>query len=131
MSIAQERRFALLITLAALLLFSFYGLTTPLFEASDELWHYPLVQHFASGGGLPVQRAGQTDAEAPWRQEGSQPPLYYWLAALATAPLDDSDWRALRRINPHGDMGVPTRDGNVNAILHTPQERAFQWVGAA
>ncbi|MCS7088927.1 MAG: hypothetical protein NZL91_09560 [Thermoflexales bacterium] len=131
MSIAQERRFALLITLAALLLFSFYGLTTPLFEASDELWHYPLVQHFASGGGLPVQRAGQTDAEAPWRQEGSQPPLYYWLAALATAPLDDSDWRALRRINPHGDMGVPTRDGNVNAILHTPQERAFPWVGAA
>lgn len=131
MSATAERRAAQLVVILALLLFGFYGLVTPLFEASDELWHYPLVQHLANGGGLPVQRAGQTDAEAPWRQEGSQPPLYYWLAALATMPLDDHDWRTIRRINPHSDMGVPTRDGNVNIILQTPQAYAFPWQGAA
>jgi 4-amino-4-deoxy-L-arabinose transferase-like glycosyltransferase len=119
-----------LIVIASFLLFSLYSILTPLFEASDELWHYPMVQHLASGGGLPVQRAGQTDADAPWRQEGSQPPLYYWIAAAFSAPFDFSNWREIRRINPHSDMGVPTRDGNANAILHTPTEQ-FPWTRAA
>lgn len=114
----------------AFTLFSLYSVATPLFEASDELWHYPMVMHLATGGGLPEQRAGQTDAEAPWRQEGSQPPLYYAAAALASAPFDHSNWRDIRRINPHADMGVPTRDGNANVVLHTPAE-AFPWTGAA
>ena len=111
-------------------MFNVYSIVTPLFEASDELWHYPFVQHLLAGGGLPVQHAGQTDAEAPWRQEGSQPPLFYVAAALISAPFDHSNWRDLRRINPHADMGVPTRDGNSNAILHTPAER-WPWTGAA
>jgi hypothetical protein len=114
----------------AFALFSLYSAATPLFEASDELWHYPMVMHLATGGGLPEQRKGQTDAEAPWRQEGSQPPFYYAVAALVSAPFDHSNWREIRRINPHADMGVPTRDGNVNAILHSPAE-AFPWRGAA
>jgi hypothetical protein len=119
-----------LIVIASFLLFSLYSILTPLFEASDELWHYPMVQHLATGGGLPVQRGEQTDADAPWRQEGSQPPLYYWIAAAFSAPFDSSNWREIRRINPHSDMGVPTRDGNANAILHTPAER-FPWTRAA
>jgi hypothetical protein len=89
-----------------------------------------MVQHLATGGGLPIQRKDQTDADAPWRQEGSQPPLYYWIAAAFSAPFDSSNWRELRRINPHSDMGVPTRDGNANAILHTPAEQ-FPWNRAA
>jgi len=32
-----------------------YAVVTPLFEISDELWHYPMVKHLADGGGLPVQ----------------------------------------------------------------------------
>ena len=32
-----------------------YSVVTPIFEASDELWHYPFVKHLADGGGLPVQ----------------------------------------------------------------------------
>ncbi|HOK47378.1 MAG TPA: hypothetical protein PLK67_15660, partial [Bryobacteraceae bacterium] len=92
-----------LLVAAAFLLFCFYSAATPLFEASDELWHYPFVQHLATGGSLPVQHAGQTDADAPWRQEGSQPPLYYAIAALASAPFDQSNWRELRRINLHLD----------------------------
>lgn len=119
-----------LIVIASFLLFSLYSILTPLYEASDELWHYPMVQHLATGGGLPIQHEGQTDADAPWRQEGSQPPLYYWIAAAFSAPFDSSNWRELRRINPHSDMGVPARDGNANAILHTPAER-FPWARAA
>ncbi|MCS6773766.1 MAG: hypothetical protein NZ693_06605 [Thermoflexales bacterium] len=130
MSDAHERRAAALILVFAFCLFTFYSLSTPLFEASDELWHYPMVQHFATGGGLPVQRGGQTDAEAPWRQEGSQPPLYYWLAAAFSAPFDSSNWRELRRLNLHSDMGVPRRDGNANVILHTPAE-GWPWRRAA
>lgn len=125
-----ERVAATLLTAAAFLLFCFYSAATPLFEASDELWHYPFVQHLATGGSLPVQHAGQTDADAPWRQEGSQPPLYYAFAALVSAPFDQSNWRELRRINLHADMGVPTADGNANAILHTPAEN-WPWSRAA
>ena len=77
-----------------------------------------------------MQHAGQTDANAPWRQEGSQPPLYYAITALITAPFDHSNWRELRRLNIHADMGVPTYDGNANAILHSPAE-AWPWTRAA
>ncbi len=126
----SERRRAFVLVVLSFLLFTSYSLATPLFEASDELWHYPFVQRLATGGGLPVQRPGQTDAEAPWRQEGSQPPLYYGIAALFSAPFDSSNWPELRRLNPHADMGVPTRDGNNNAILLAPAD-AFPWTRAA
>jgi hypothetical protein len=122
---------AMLVMLAvSFVLFCIYSFVTPLFEASDELWHYPMVQHLATTASLPIQQAGQTDAEAPWRQEGSQPPLYYAIAALATAPIDTSNWRDLRQVNPHSDMGNPTRDGNANVVLHTPAEQ-FPWTRAA
>lgn len=130
MSLRTERIAAVCIVIASFILFSVYSIATPLFEASDELWHYPMVHHLANGGGLPVQRKDQTDADAPWRQEGSQPPLYYWIAAAFSASFDSSNWREIRRINPHSDMGVPTRDGNANAILHTPAE-AWPWSRAA
>ncbi len=125
-----EKRLVALFLAASFALFNLYSLATPLFEASDEAWHYPFVQHLASGGGLPVQRADQTDADAPWRQEGSQPPLYYALAALVTVPVDDSNWRQIRRLNPHGDLGLASHDGNMNVVLQSPAER-FPWTGAA
>lgn len=127
---SREKALAAALAAAAFLLFTCYSILTPLFEASDELWHYPMVLRLASGGGLPEQRAGQSDEEAPWRQEGSQPPLYYAVAALVTAPIDQSNWRELRRINPHADMGVPTRDGNANAVMHDAAEQ-FPWSHAA
>lgn len=125
-----EKRLVALLLAASFALFSLYSLATPLFEASDEAWHYPFVQHLANGGGLPIQRADQTDADAPWRQEGSQPPLYYALAALVTAPIDDTNWREIQRLNPHSDLGLATRDGNINVVLHTKAEQ-FPWAGAA
>ncbi|HLB48544.1 MAG TPA: glycosyltransferase family 39 protein [Anaerolineales bacterium] len=108
-----------------LLIGSIYAVTTPLFEASDELWHYPLVQHLAQGGALPVQDPNNV---GPWRQEASQPPLYYCLMGRATAWIDTSDMPQVRWLNPHVDNGIITPDGNINLAIHTPAEN-FPWRG--
>jgi len=97
-----------------------YSVVTPIFEASDELWHYPFVKHLADGNGLPVQRA---DSVGPWRQEGSQPPLYYAVGAALTFWIDTDDMDAVRRLNPHVDMGIITADRNVNMAVHGEAER--------
>ncbi|MBI3362853.1 MAG: glycosyltransferase family 39 protein [Chloroflexi bacterium] len=102
-----------------------YASVTPLFEASDELWHYPMVKTLADGNGLPVQDPANV---GPWRQEGSQPPLYYYLAALATFWIDTRDAEEIRWLNPHVDNGVITPDGNINLAIHTPAER-LPWRG--
>ena len=107
-----------------------YSIVTPLFEASDELWHYPFVKHLADGNGLPVQ---DPENVGPWRQEGSQPPLYYALCALATFWIDTDDayegHPPLLWPNPHVDNGVITADGNTNLVIHSEKE-AFPWHGA-
>jgi len=106
----------LLVVLALYLVLGMvYSRTTPIFEASDEVWHYPFVKHLADGNGLPVQRVDQV---GPWRQEGSQPPLYYALGALVTFWVDTSDMDSVRWINPHANMGIPTADRNVNMVIH-------------
>lgn len=126
----RERLVAILVAVASFLLFATYSIVTPLFEASDELWHYPFVLHLAVGNGLPIQHKDDSDSVAPWRQEGSQPPLYYVLAAALTAPFDQSNWRDLRRLNVHVDMGVPTDDGNANAVMHS-QAESWPWTRAS
>jgi len=118
--------------LAALLLAFFalgaaYSLLVPPFEASDELWHYPMVRHIAQTGSLPVQ---DPENVGPWRQEGSQPPLYYALGALATSWIDTSDMAEVRHLNPHVDNGIATPDGNVNLVVHRPGREGFPWHGA-
>lgn len=106
-----------------------YSLVTPLFEASDELWHYPMVQYVAENNfSLPVQDPANP---GPWRQEGGQPPLYYYLGAAATFWIDTSDLPELRRLNPHADIGVVVPDGNANMVVHSARREAFPWSGAA
>jgi hypothetical protein len=102
-----------------------YSVVTPVMEASDEVWHYPMVHYIAEHWSLPVQEPG---VETPWRQEGSQPPLYYALGALLTVGIDSSDLTDVRRINPHADSGIVRPDGNANLIVHTAGER-FPWRG--
>jgi len=113
------------IIVAFIALSATYSVVTPIFEASDELWHYPFVKHLADGNGLPVQDA---KVDQPWRQEGSQPPLYYALAAAATSWIDTSDMELVRHLNPHVDPGA-TPDGNVNLAVHHPEREAFPWQG--
>jgi len=122
---AERRLLALILTLFVLLGFS-YALITPAFEASDELWHYPMVRHLADGNPLPVQVFDPALA-GPWNQEASQPPLYYALAAALTFWIDTADMEQVRWLNPHVDNGVITPDGNINLAIHAPA--ADPWAG--
>ena len=71
-----ENRWLTLILVLFFLLGIVYALLTPVFEASDEVWHYPMIRHLADGNSLPVQVMDPAQA-GPWKQEASQPPLYY------------------------------------------------------
>jgi hypothetical protein len=96
-----------------------YSLVTPIFEASDERWHYPVVNYIAWERALPVQDPAQATA---WHQEGSQPPLYYMLASLVTISVDADDLESVLRPNPHAIVGLPLEVGNKNMMLHSPLE---------
>ena len=125
----NPRRFILaLIVLAYLALGTIYSVTTPLFEVSDELWHYPMVKYIADNGDLPVQDPANP---GPWRQEGSQPPLYYMMGAALTFWVDTSDLNEVRRVNPHANIGEIHPDGNANMMVHRPELEAFPWQGTA
>lgn len=116
----------LAILLAAwLALVGLWAVLAPLWEAPDAIWHYAFAAHLADGGGLP--RSADQAATAAWRQEGSQPPLYYALVALAIAPIERGarPWRD----NPHAAVGRAGA-GNVNRVLHGPEER-WPWRGDA
>ena len=114
------------ILIAYVVLGAIYSVVTPIFEASDELWHYPLVQWLSKGNPLPVQ---DPTSVGPWKQEASQPPLYYALMGWATFWIDTSDIDQTLRPNPHVDNGVITRDGNVNLVIHDPAREWFPWRG--
>ncbi len=128
-AIGDTRGGVWLLLLAFLALAVTYSVVTPIFEASDELWHYPVVQYIAAGHGLPVQTP--PDRPGLWKQQASQPPLYYALAALLTSWIDTSDLAATLRPNPHGAVGVITPDGNINMVAHTPARESWPWRGTA
>jgi hypothetical protein len=104
-----------------------FSVVTPIFEASDEVWHYPVVQYIAAGHGLPVQTL--PDHPGPWKQEASQAPLYYALAGLLTSWIDTSDLDITLQPNPHAAIGVVTLDGNINMVAHNPAREAWPWHG--
>jgi hypothetical protein len=104
-----------------------YSVVTPIFEAGDEIWHYPFVQHLAAGNSLPIQDPA---VKTLWAQEGGQPPLYYALAALATFWIDTRDLPDRLWYNPHARIGIPLLYGNKNLIVHTSAE-GFPWHNTA
>ncbi len=123
----KYRRLLLLIVATNLLLGFVYSIVTPVFEASDEVSHYPLVQRLATSGlRLPVQNPADPGL---WRQEGSQPPLYYMVAALGTLHIDTSDLAAARQLNPHVDSGLVRSDGNINLVMHDAALESLPWTG--
>ena len=123
----QQRQLLYLILAAYVILASIYSIVTPIFEASDELWHYPMVKYLVDHGlSLPPQ---DPTNPGPWRQEGSQPPLYYMMAAILTSGIDTSDMDIVRRINPHADIGIIRPDGNANMIVHRQEAESFPWHG--
>jgi 4-amino-4-deoxy-L-arabinose transferase-like glycosyltransferase len=103
-----------------------YSLSTPLFEAPDEPWHYAYVRWIAEGKGLPRL---DDDASGAY-QEAAQPPLYYLVTALVTSPLSDDDLTELFWHNPQfGYQAGGTVNDNKNMLVHTDRER-FPWRGA-
>ncbi|MCO5193948.1 MAG: glycosyltransferase family 39 protein [Anaerolineae bacterium] len=123
-----EKRLIALLVAVYVLLGVVYAFKTPLFEAGDELWHYPMVRHLADGNPLPVQVFDPAQA-GPWKQQASQPPLYYYLAAGLTFWIDTSDMEEVRWLNPHVDNGIITTDGNINLVVHDPD--VSQWRSTA
>lgn len=119
---ADERALYVLVALFVFL-GALYSVTTPIFEAGDELWHYPHVQWIARGNGLPVQDPTQKQL---WEQEGGQPPLYYVTSAALTFWIDTRDMEERLWRNPFAQIGVPLAFGNKNMIVHTRAEN-FPW----
>jgi hypothetical protein len=75
-SLASTRGAVTLLLIVFVALGVAYSVITPIFEASDEVWHYPVVQYMATGHGLPMQTPVDN---WPSKQQASQPPLYYAL----------------------------------------------------
>lgn len=92
----------------------------PLGEAPDEPGHFDYIQHLARTGSLPV---GRPDVDENVTVEAFQPPGYYALAALLTAPWSRQD--VTLYYNPEFTFERPTR-GYLPGPAH-----AFPWRGAA
>ncbi len=105
-----------------------YSLVVPPFETPDEIFHYAFARHLAAGNGLPVQAPEKT---GPWEQEGSQPPLYYSIVALATAGIDQSGLGDFAVRNPRANMGDPHQPGNKNFMLFSAQNAPLRGVNLA
>lgn len=112
-----------------LLFYAIFGImfmvSTPIFEASDELWHFGMVEYISENNfSLPEidvsdpEQIYQNNRDTIYRQEGSQPPLYYLASALIIAPIDISDAEQYREANPHAQAGIPGSYGNKNLVLH-------------
>jgi 4-amino-4-deoxy-L-arabinose transferase-like glycosyltransferase len=117
-----------LVLTAYILIAGAYSVLVPIYEVSDELWHYPMVKYIADNSfQLPVQDPANV---GPWRQEGSQPPLYYMMAALLTSGINTDDMQHIRRQNPHADIGLVLPDHNLNMMTHRPEGEQFPWQGS-
>lgn len=106
-----------LILLAFGLLALAYSLTTPTFEAPDEIHHYRYVRALINTGRPPAQQAGQ-------QSFGHHAPLYYALVALPAFWVGEDDlavWGEPESGNPFFgyEFGQVGRD-NKNIFLHPP-----------
>lgn len=108
------------------------GLVIPPFENLDEIEHLGVVWYIVDTGRLPVH--GTPAAEVyHYRQEASQPPLYYLLSAgLARAlGLRADDLPDFWRFNDWVACGpqAPSLYNNRAIFYHNPNREAFPWHG--
>lgn len=110
----------------SLILVAFVGLSLlynaliPPFEGPDEFEHFAYVQWLAAGKGFPPQGAAAWQTEM--RQEASQPPLFYLLAAVPASFLTP-DPPVTFRPNPHFQyLNHPTLPDNKNSAIHYPTD---------
>lgn len=94
-----------------------FSLTSPIFEAPDEIEHFRYIRTIARSGALP-------EPDAQPRGQYHQPPLYYVLHVPLLSLLDDTGFEQIDgRKNPfYGyEFAVPGSD-NKNEYLHTRAE---------
>lgn len=122
----------LILLLAYLGLGIAYGIILPPFENLDEPEHFEVIRYVADTGQLPVHGAPDTETYHI-RQEASQPPLYYLLAAglvrLTEAPTGDI--AEFTQLNPRVACGpeAPHLYDNRAVLHHNPHREAFPWSG--
>ena len=114
---------------AILLAFSLLvGLTSwavPPFEGPDGPEHFAYVLWLAAGKSFPPQGAAAWDT--PLRQEASQPPLYYALAALTLRLAGAGQFDRPIQRNPHFPSDAPGYlPDNKNVVIHDPQRPAWE-----
>jgi 4-amino-4-deoxy-L-arabinose transferase-like glycosyltransferase len=126
----NDRVVACLIALSFLALGLAHGVVVPPFENLDEVEHFGVVLYVAETERLPVH--GTPAAEVyHYRQEASQPPLYYLLSAGLVKVLglraDPAD--AAPPLNPWVACGVGGANPYDNRMVfrHDPNREAFPW----
>ena len=123
-----DQEFDLVQTLAIILavfvvLAALYSVATPIFEASDEVSHYAVVQHIADTGELAGAATGREDRVGAGRQSAA----VVLPARVAVARLIDTRDVAERMTrNPLASPGDPSLDANRNLVIHSPAEN-FPW----
>ncbi|HLH74905.1 MAG TPA: phospholipid carrier-dependent glycosyltransferase [Chloroflexota bacterium] len=100
----------------------YYSLTTPIFEAPDELWHYDVVADLAHG------HFAEPDAEA--HQEATQPPLFYAFGAIIWQLAPAPDPQSVLHFDPYFDYH-PEDIGNKGLIYHGKAGEQFPYQGIA
>jgi hypothetical protein len=118
-AVPSNRLFALILV-GYLALAVGFSVVNPIYESTDELHQFRYVRYLQEFHALPEQRADQP------RIQAHHPPLYYIIAALATA-LIPPDHPALYEPvhNPYyGYRYWEINDDNKNQYLHGPDE---QW----
>ena len=121
---SADRRWAIAIILVFLALATLYNISTPIYEAPDELQHAAFVAWLAQGRGLPVADPREP---GPWAQEGTQPPLYYWLSARLLGGLAPTGDGGLAPLNPYAGIGDPLRPDNKNRVLHDEDKERWPY----
>lgn len=107
-----------------LLVAGLYNACTPIYESPDELQHAAFVVWLAGGRGLPVVDPREP---GPWAQEGTQPPLYYWLAATLLGGLPHRPAEDLATLNPYASVGDPLRPDNKSRVLHDLRRESWPY----
>lgn len=111
-----ERALLVVVLSTYLCLALWYGIVTPILEPYDEPKHFGFVLSVALDHGLPVQDPSQFQ---PWGNEGSQPPLYYLLAAAATGWTDRRGYLQSLDFNPYTTLFAPGEpNDNRNLYIH-------------
>ncbi len=124
----QHTIYLALVLAGYLLLTLAYGVVNPLFEAPDEHWHFFTAVYIKENGRLPI--AGPDTDENLLKQQAAQPPLYYALGALLTAPIDTSTAAQEVWLNPYASVGDASALTNRNRAVHGPKE-GWPWRGYA